>query len=445
MVFDFGGGTLDLAYLRKEDDGEWHMPVPPIGEDLGGDDFDRLIYDHFERELQQTHGISFGRNGSHNLAILHQCRLAKEKLSSQTKARLSYLMPESNLSMRFDLDRAGLSALIQNDVLKAGQLAQRMIEQVNQSGHEVDFVILIGGATRMPAIQETLKSGLSVKPMATMHADVAVAMGGANTCPAGNNATSTWLYVGFAHTENLAAAIERNDIVTVKQLTQRIIINEVFLPKAQIQLPALCYAAHCGHIEIIRYLILRGMCVNAVDTNGASALHYAAQEGHLAIFAILQESGADLRAHDLEWRTPLHYAVQNCQHNVVKWLLSKGGDPLAGDSCGNTPLHMAALTGDKHLFQLIADNGGDLTQYNYANLTPYQVAYNHRLWEICDIIKKQQCFDMSMIRRTLKSVFRRPQHSRQRAAVHEYFESSSYRKALKEDCGVGITKRIISI
>jgi molecular chaperone DnaK len=177
LVFDFGGGTLDLAFLRKDDDGEWHMPVPPIGEELGGDDFDRLIYDHFERELQKKHGVAFGLNGSQNLAVLNQCRLAKEKLSSQPKARLSYLMPESNLSMRFELDRSGLESLIENDVLKAGQLAQRMIERVRESGHEVDSVILIGGATRMPVIQDTLKSSLPVKPMATMHADVAVAMG----------------------------------------------------------------------------------------------------------------------------------------------------------------------------------------------------------------------------------------------------------------------------
>jgi actin-like ATPase involved in cell morphogenesis len=182
LVFDFGGGTLDLAFLRKEDDGEWHMPVPPIGEELGGDDFDRLIYDHFERELKQKHGAAFGLNGSHNLAVLNLCRLAKEKLSSQAKSRLSYLMPESNLSMRFELDRSGLESLIENDVLKAGQLAQRMIERVSASGHCVESVILIGGATRMPAIQETLKSGLPVKPMATMHADVAVAMGASQQC-----------------------------------------------------------------------------------------------------------------------------------------------------------------------------------------------------------------------------------------------------------------------
>lgn len=179
LVFDFGGGTLDLAYLQQGEDDEWEMPVPPIGEELGGDDFDRLIYEHFERELQAKHDVSFSPNGSHNLAVLHACRGAKEKLSSHTVARVSLLLPEQNLTVRFDLNRQGLNTLIDNDVAQAGNLTSRIIEQVASQDKDVDSVILIGGSARVRLIKEHLSRHLPIKPLATMHADVAVAMGAA--------------------------------------------------------------------------------------------------------------------------------------------------------------------------------------------------------------------------------------------------------------------------
>jgi ankyrin repeat protein/actin-like ATPase involved in cell morphogenesis len=360
LVFDFGGGTLDLAYLRKEEDGEWHMPVPPIGEELGGDDFDRLIYDHFERELQQRHGVTFSPNDCHNLAILNQCRLAKEKLSSQAKARFPYLMPESNLSMRFELDRGGLEALIDNEVLKASQLAQRMIERVKESGNEVDSVILIGGATRMPAIQETLKSGLPVKPMATMHADVAVAMGGSaqaekvisHRLVSDHEAAFDWTAFGDA--------IKNGDTQFVLRCLRRGRRVDVFIDYDEVTGPPLLHAARWGQVNICRVLLQQNARINQINPAKETALHYAAYEGHDNVVDYLLCHGADINATDRNLNTPLHFAAAGDRLGVIMRLLQYGSEPDACNARQYTPLHMAVYSNAVIAAKLLIERGASL-------------------------------------------------------------------------------------
>jgi actin-like ATPase involved in cell morphogenesis len=374
LVFDFGGGTLDLAYLRKADDGEWYMPVPPSGEELGGDDFDRLIYDLCERELKQKHGVSFGLNGSHNLAILHQCRLVKEKLSSQTKARFSHLMPASNLSMRFELDRSGLEALIENDVLKAGQLAQQMIERVGESGHEVDSIILIGGATRMPVIQETLKSKLPVKPMATMHADVAVAMGGSADLDHGLGRQSYDVFVRTV--KSMGIAIQHGDVSTIRQCFRAGLAIDAYISHEGLSGPLLLHASRWGQLAACNWLISNGIDIMRSNKARETPLHYAAYYGHHEIIQLLLSKKHDPNCRDRNMNTPLHFAAFCDNADAIHALLCGGAFIDALNARLYTPLHVAAAAGNEVASQMLVKRGASLNARTAWKKIPLHLARN---------------------------------------------------------------------
>jgi RNA polymerase-binding transcription factor DksA/actin-like ATPase involved in cell morphogenesis len=176
LVFDMGGGTLDLAFLCKDGD-DYHMPIPPMGEETGGDEFDRVLYDHFERKLEQVHGIWFGENGTCNLGVLAQCRKLKEKLTSAKSARFSHFDSAANIHSSFDMVREELEALFRDQVDRAIKMAATMLQKIEAGGFKLDTVLLVGGSTRIPVVRKRLAEILPIEPLETMHADVAVAMG----------------------------------------------------------------------------------------------------------------------------------------------------------------------------------------------------------------------------------------------------------------------------
>jgi len=75
LVYDFGGGTFDLAFMTQLKPGEWHFPVVPKGlTECGGDYLDQLLYDHFDNQCRQNYSEGFSRDDSVNLSVLLQCR-----------------------------------------------------------------------------------------------------------------------------------------------------------------------------------------------------------------------------------------------------------------------------------------------------------------------------------------------------------------------------------
>ena len=182
LVFDLGGGTLDLAFLQRDADGSYRMPVECMGDaDCGGDDYDQIVYDHWEGQFQAQHGRGFAaRSGEINPYVLLECRKAKEKLTDMQTARLSFLFRKDGHHEQalFALTRKEFEVLSGAYVQKAVEHTRKMLKRIDESGHRVDTVLLIGGATRMPLLREELKAVLPVALTETMYADVAVALGG---------------------------------------------------------------------------------------------------------------------------------------------------------------------------------------------------------------------------------------------------------------------------
>ena len=187
LILDLGGGTLDLAFLHIAEDGEYLVPVIPIGDsECGGDDFDQVIYDHFEQQLKKSHGKGFSeKSGEVNPLVLLECRKAKEKLSTMNSARMSHFFindsggPER---VSFSIARDEFDALVMPLVDNITSLAQEMCKRISSSGYDIDSVLLIGGATRTPVVKEKLSQVLSIDQVETMHVDVAVAMGASLVC-----------------------------------------------------------------------------------------------------------------------------------------------------------------------------------------------------------------------------------------------------------------------
>ncbi|UZJ40279.1 Hsp70 family protein [Prosthecochloris sp. SCSIO W1101] len=182
LVYDFGGGTFDVAYVSKDEKGIYRTPVDPDGDDCcGGDDLDDELYRYWERIVQETHKrrISSG-NGVVDLTFLMRCRRHKESLTRQTKAAFrETLPPPGNIRMKLELDRATLNQLIRPYIDRTVQKTKSLLKRVKEKGYEVDTVVLVGGSSKIPLVREQLQKILPIEPLETMHVDVAVAMGAA--------------------------------------------------------------------------------------------------------------------------------------------------------------------------------------------------------------------------------------------------------------------------
>ena len=179
LVYDLGGGTLDLAFVARDGDG-FRVPVAPCGDAAcGGDDFDRALYDFAEADLLKTQGRRFSEEGGPlNLPFWFACRDVKERLSRSDSGTLRHYFDDGS-RYALSVGRSEFNRLIGGRVAASVALARQLLQRVAAENHAVDTAILIGGASRIPLVRELLEAALPVKPLATMRDDSAVAMGAA--------------------------------------------------------------------------------------------------------------------------------------------------------------------------------------------------------------------------------------------------------------------------
>ncbi|HEB94238.1 MAG TPA: molecular chaperone DnaK [Gammaproteobacteria bacterium] len=185
-VYDLGGGTFDISIIELADiDGEHQVEVLSTNGDtfLGGEDFDQRLIDYLVDEFKKDQGIDL-RNDPLALQRLKEgAEKAKIELSStqQTDINLPYITADASgpKHLNIKMTRAKLESLVEDLIERSIAPCKLALKDAGLSASEVDDVILVGGQTRMPKVQEKVKEFFGREPRKDVNPDEAVAVGAA--------------------------------------------------------------------------------------------------------------------------------------------------------------------------------------------------------------------------------------------------------------------------
>ena len=181
-VYDLGGGTFDVSILEIGD-GVFEVKSTNGDTFLGGEDFDMLLVDYLASEFEKEHGINLRTDKLALQRLKEASEKAKIELSSatQTEINLPFITADKagpkHLTMK--LTRAKFEALVENLCERTIAPCKSALKDAGLSANEIDEVILVGGMTRMPKIQEMVKNFFGKEPHKGVNPDEVVAMGAA--------------------------------------------------------------------------------------------------------------------------------------------------------------------------------------------------------------------------------------------------------------------------
>lgn len=182
MVFDLGGGTFDVSILEIGD-GVFEVKATSGNNHLGGDDFDQIIVDYLAEEFKKENGVDL-RNDKMSLQRLREAaENAKKELSSamSTNINLPFITAtaEGPKHMNFDLTRAKFDELTARLVQQTIDPVKKAMSDAKLTANDIDKVLLVGGSTRIPAVQEAVKRLTGKDPHKGINPDECVALGAA--------------------------------------------------------------------------------------------------------------------------------------------------------------------------------------------------------------------------------------------------------------------------
>ncbi len=185
-VYDLGGGTFDLSIIEIADvDGEHQFEVLATNGDtfLGGEDFDLKVIEYLADQFKKDSGIDLRGDSLAMQRLKEAAEKAKIELSSsqQTDVNLPYITADASgpKHMNVKLTRAKLESLVEDLVQRSLEPCKVALQDAGMKAGEIDEVILVGGQTRMPLVQEKVKEFFGKEPRKDVNPDEAVAMGGA--------------------------------------------------------------------------------------------------------------------------------------------------------------------------------------------------------------------------------------------------------------------------
>ena len=185
-VYDLGGGTFDVSIIEIADvDGEMQFEVLSTNGDtfLGGEDFDQRLIDYILDEFKKINGIDLGKDAIALQRIKASAERAKIELSSsqQTEINEPYIALANGAPVHLNLKftRAKLEALVEDLIAKTIEPCKIAIKDAGVSVTDIDDIILVGGMTRMPKVQEKVKEFFGKAARMDVNPDEAVAVGAA--------------------------------------------------------------------------------------------------------------------------------------------------------------------------------------------------------------------------------------------------------------------------
>ena len=185
-VYDLGGGTFDISVIEiAEVDGEHQFEVLSTNGDtfLGGEDFDLRIIDYLSDEFKRESGIDLHNDPLALQRLKEAAEKAKIELSSsqQTEINLPYITADASgpKHLNIKLTRAKLESLVEDLIARTTGPCKTALADANLSPSDISDVILVGGQTRMPKVQEMVQEIFGREPRKDVNPDEAVAMGAA--------------------------------------------------------------------------------------------------------------------------------------------------------------------------------------------------------------------------------------------------------------------------
>ncbi len=181
-VFDLGGGTHDLSILELGD-GVFEVLSTDGDTHLGGDDFDHVIMDWLVDEFKQDNGVDLSKDPMALQRLKEAAEKAKIELSSttSTEINLPYIMPVDGVPKHLvkTLTRAKFEQLSDELIKRTIAPCEKALKSAGLSKSDIDEVILVGGSTRIPAVQEAVKQFFGKEPSKGVNPDEVVAIGAA--------------------------------------------------------------------------------------------------------------------------------------------------------------------------------------------------------------------------------------------------------------------------
>ncbi len=181
-VFDLGGGTFDVSILELGD-GVFEVKSTDGDTHLGGDDFDQVIIEWLADEFKKDEGVDLRKDAMALQRLKEAAERAKIELSSSAQAEINlpYIFPVDGVPKHLvrTLSKAKFEQLADSLIQRAMEPCKRAMKNANMSNSDIDEVILVGGSTRIPKVQEEVEKFFGKKPSKNVNPDEAVAIGAA--------------------------------------------------------------------------------------------------------------------------------------------------------------------------------------------------------------------------------------------------------------------------
>ncbi|MCP4973377.1 MAG: molecular chaperone DnaK [Prochlorococcus sp.] len=182
LVFDLGGGTFDVSVLEVGD-GVFEVLSTSGDTHLGGDDFDKVIVDHLAATFKSNEGIDLRQDKQALQRLTEAAEKAKIELSNATQSEINLpfitATPEGPKHLDLTLTRAKFEELASKLIDRCRVPVEQALKDAKLSSGELDEIVMVGGSTRMPAVQELVKRVTGKDPNQTVNPDEVVAVGAA--------------------------------------------------------------------------------------------------------------------------------------------------------------------------------------------------------------------------------------------------------------------------
>ena len=181
LVFDFGGGTIDVAYAKKHLDSYRILCEPKGDKSCGGQDIDMLLYEDLRKKVLAKYEMDISKDNMVDLGMLNSCRRLKEHFSDSNdvhETSIVFVKDGRIITYKYKLNRESFNNIISQKVADAINVAKAVINQTESKQLKIDKVLLIGGSSQLTLVRQMLTDILPESTIDTCgEKDIAVALG----------------------------------------------------------------------------------------------------------------------------------------------------------------------------------------------------------------------------------------------------------------------------